>query len=339
MGRPSKRRRDVEEGPANVQDLPGTNDQSRTLNDTSFRNSSTYASQILSYSEIPLDSFQVPLDDSSAALKASMVNLDFDGLSSLAAIQSGLDLGPVEPFNGQSAEHSDNDPVGLLDGWQTVQPTDHSTSQEGSTLNQGCACLANLYSTLSSFQSLPSPSFPFSMGALSKATNVARDACYCKHCPTQYASALQNLMLLSTLLPLIAHEYGKLLAHVDDRALKGRPITFRMGEKEQSLENLHRHTGTADCPMAFDMDLTAEEWRSMARKAITRNVIGPGNTSVLGVVDGLEKRQEQWHENPVLTEFQHGKDCHKHGPEFGQEHTCLRLLSRVRDAVAALKLE
>lgn len=220
-----------------------------------------------------------------------------------------------------------------------LEPSGSLESHITSGSDGNCSCLAALYSTLSSFQSLPPSSFPFSMGALTKATKVARDACRCKQCPTQYATALQNLMLLSTLLPLIAHEYGKLLEQVDERASKGGSVTLRMGERDASIEDMQRHTFDLDCPMAFDMELSAREWMSMARKAISKKVIGPDDASVLGVVNDLESRQKYWHEHPTLAEFQHGKACKEHGPEVGEEHTCLQMLNRVKSAVRSLELE
>ena len=244
-----------------------------------------------------------------------------------------------ETYSPEAVGLMDNESMGLLRGSQTLTMNDSFASQTPTAPEKSCACLANLYSTLSSFQSLPPSSFPFSMGALAKATTVARDACRCEQCPTNYACALQNLMLLSTLIPLIAHEYGKLLEQVDERASKGGTITFLMGEKEHTLEQVHKHTFTNDCPMAFEMDLSAEEWRSLARKVIKSKVVGPGGLNVLGVVDELEQRQLRWHEHPILIEFQHGTNCREHGLENGQEHICMKLLSRARSSIEALKLQ
>ncbi|KAL8823133.1 MAG: hypothetical protein Q9191_006148 [Dirinaria sp. TL-2023a] len=217
----------------------------------------------------------------------------------------------------------------------------YNDQREQTVSTSGCSCLSNLYATLSSFQSLPPPSFPYSMSILHKATNVARGACCCENCPTQYASALQNLMLLSTLLPLISHGYANLLSHLDERASRTESVTMRLGEHDKTLDDVLKHTGTIDCPMSFDVDLTAEEWRSVARKAIRRKVIGNAvtDTTLLGVVNSLENRQRSWHEHPILAEFQHGKSCREHGSEVGEEHTCLKMLARVRVSIEALDLD
>ena len=113
---------------------------------------------------------------------------------------------------------------------EDLQFTAFGPNTGAASSENGCKCLSSLYSTLSSFQHLPPPSFPYSMGVLTKATAVARDALRCQRCPTLYTTALQNLMSLCTLLPVIAHEYGKLLQHVDERSSRGEYINFRMGE-------------------------------------------------------------------------------------------------------------
>ena len=339
MGRPRKRQREGEQGDASLNDPPCDNGQGDAHTGMPTPAPPQYLPQDPGFDALPVDRFS---DLQNGSLNPLQDSDFFAGTNSFDSF-TGQDQWPfnavqIGTFAAQATEPISNDPMGLLSGPHISMSNGGSGDQVATAPEKGCSCLTNLYSTLSSFQSLPPTSFPFSMGALTKATRVAQGACHCEQCPTQYASALQNLMLLSTLLPLIAHEYGKLLAHIDDRASKGGTITFRMGEKEQSLEQMHMHTGAVDCPMAFETDLSTDEWRSMARKAIKRKVVGPDDTSVQGVVDQLESRQRFWHEHPTLIEFQHGTNCKEHGPEVGEEHTCLKLLSRVKGSIEALKL-
>ena len=230
----------------------------------------------------------------------------------------------------------ENHAINLLDGddLSIRSLTNPMTSSDSS-----CPCIASLYVTLSSFQALPPPSFPYSMGALAKATTVAREALRCQRCPKMYALALQNLMSLCTLLPLIAHQYGKLLQYIDERSAEGRPINVRMGEK--SMDQLHLHTGTADCPMAFDLQLSANEWRAMSRKVVRRKVIGDADSddSLLRLVEELENRQRAWHANPVLPEFKHSLSCMEHTCPSSGEHLCLQMICRARKAIEHLGLE
>ena len=219
-------------------------------------------------------------------------------------------------------------------------PGDHSTTsvaQDAMTIS-GCKCIASLYATLSFFQTLPSPSFPYSMNILTKATTVACDAIRCQRCPFAYASALQNIMALGTLIPLIAHEYGKLLKHIDERSSKGCSIKFRMGE--QSMDQLHLHTGTLDCPLSFEAELSAVEWRSMARRVIKQRVVGSAGlgVSVLGLISELDERQRDWHAKPRVAEFKHGLSCMEDRCSIDEKHTCLQMVSRARAAIEGLGL-
>ena len=219
---------------------------------------------------------------------------------------------------------------------------DHSTTSVADPNDvmsvSGCKCLSSLYSTLSSFQTLPPPLFPYSMNILTKATTVACDALRCQRCPLAYASALQNLMSLCTLLPLITHEYGKLLKHVDERSSKGSSIRLRMGE--HSMDQLHLHTGTWDCPMSFEAELSAAEWRSMARRVIKQRVVGSAGLgiSMLGILNELEERQRDWHAKPRVAEFQHKLSCMEDGCSVDEKHTCLQMVSRTRAAIEGLGL-
>jgi len=340
MGRPRKRQREQEEENTSQQDGSAATGQPDAQMDTSTLIPSQSVSQDPAFDLLPAEGLfdlhdgltNVPQPSSFFADVNDVTSFVQDGRWNLYGTQDG-------PCASSFQAPLDQNPMGSL-SCPDKFPSEASPEGQPVTFTQtGCSCLPSLYSTLSSFQSLPLPSFPFSMGVLTRATRVAQDACRCKQCPIQYASALQNLMLLSTLLPLIAHEYSKLLAHIDDRASRGGTITFRIGEKENTLGHMIRHTGAVDCPMSFDMEMSTEEWRSMARKVIKKKVMGPDDTSVLGVLNDLESRQRHWHEHPIVIEFHHGKHCAEHGPEVGDEHACLQMLTRVKHSIDALKLD
>lgn len=200
-----------------------------------------------------------------------------------------------------------------------------------------CSCLNDLYTTLMSFQSLPSPSFPSSRGSLTKATNLARSVVRCPFCPQDYPSALQNLMLLSTLLPLVAHGYAQLLTHIQERADKGTRVTYRVGDLSQSAS--HLHTDTWDCPMGFNVELESHEWAAMARKVVKQDVYGNGQSMdcLLSVIEELEQRQHIWH---LLQPFGPDTSCPNHRRSGNCEHDalCLQLAGRTRIAIEALNL-
>ena len=244
-----------------------------------------------------------------------------------------LPLHPPMPVNSSQL----NVPSLAAPAGTATMMTQTATSEASTPNGPGCACLANLYLTLSSFQSLPPPSFPLTSGNLNIATKTARDVLRCPVCPTTFYSAFQNISLLGTLLPLIVMEYAKLLHCIDDKSAKGESITFRMGD--QNPAHRHLHTGTPDCPLGFNIELSAPEWRMTARKAIRQQVHGvkPGDESFSSLLDELEKRQHAWHETeyphrgagyaPVCT---HDDDTAERG--------CLRVVRSLRKSIVALNL-
>lgn len=160
----------------------------------------------------------------------------------------------------------------------------------------GCSCLFNLYSMLAKFQSLPEPSFPYSMGVLRSAATLSRGVVVCHSCSQAYNTALQNFMLLGTLLQLLIMEYAKLLKHIDERSKQVEKIAFRFGDPSSLFDS--RHTGLPDCPMAINVDLSGDEWRTLARKAVAQEVLSnsQGSRGLSGLVQEMRDRQASWHE-------------------------------------------
>lgn len=340
MGRPRKRQREQGEGNTSQKDVSLEAVRVGAQLDIPTLMSSQFALQDPAFDLLPGEGLFDLHDGSTNVPQPSSFSADGNDFGSLVQDDQWSSYGIQDGACASSFRAPfDHQPMGSSFCPDKLPHEASSEDQPATVTKTECSCLPSLYSILSSFQSLPPPYFPFSMGVLTNATRVAQTACRCRQCPTQYASALQNLMLLSTLLPLIAHEYGKLLVYIDDRASKGGTITFRMGEKENTREHVQRHTGGADCPMAFDMEMSTEEWRSMAQKVIKKRVMGPDDISVLGVLNDLESRQRHWHGHPILIEFQHGTNCAEHGPEVSDEHACLQMLTRVKHSIDALKLD
>ena len=165
--------------------------------------------------------------------------------------------------------------------------------QDSDTLSNRCMCLPLLYRFLGSFRSTPDPSFPYSMMLLKKAARLSTDVVRCQECSKEYASALQNSMLLGTLVDLVINNYEKLLRHIDERSMGSEKMTFRMGERSPATD--HLHTGTLDCPMGFDIDLTGDEWRTFARKTVRKELLGPGDYNLKQILQEMQDRQQRWH--------------------------------------------
>lgn len=190
----------------------------------------------------------------------------------------------------------------------------------------GCSCLSSLYSKLAEFQLLPEPSFPYSMGALRSAAALSRSVVACHNCSKAYNTAIQNSMLLGILLQLVIIEYAKLLKHIDEKSEQAEKITFRFGDPSSLFDR--RHTGLPDCPMAINVDLSGDEWRTLARKAVAQEVIGSsqGPRGLIGLVQEMRDRQASWRER-----FSEGQCIALHGADHqqsaeGPDHVCVQVV-------------
>ena len=204
----------------------------------------------------------------------------------------------------------------------------------------GCSCLSNLYSMLAKFQSLPEPSFPYSMGALRSAAALGHDVVACHDCSQAHNTAIQNSMLLGTLLQLLIMEYAKLLKHIDEKSKQAEKIAFRFGDSSSLFD--HRHTGRPDCPMAINVELSGDEWRTLARKAIAQEVVGNSQSSrgLVGLIQEMRDRQASWRERFSTSQCRglHSAD-QQHSSE-ASDHLCVQGLhiDSLKRALEALGL-
>ena len=206
-----------------------------------------------------------------------------------------------------------------------------------------CACLPNLYSILASFQSPPQPSFPYSLGLLRNAVRLGHTVVRCQLCPKTYNTGVQNVMLLGTLVQMISNEYPKLLKHIEQRSANEDKITFRVGEHSLSLDS--RHTGTPDCPMGINIDLSGAEWQMLARKAIKQGVVGSSNStdSLMALIDAMRERQQSLHERyfPDTHIAGHEHNVTKDAHDVGLANdVCLSItfIDQLRRSLEALQL-
>ena len=333
MGRPRKRRREDEGNIfAAMESLGGAGDPTNRLDGSQLQ--SQYLADLASHSSLGMGNL-------------SYANMGFDvegyqdDISDLQIQQSDT---PFENPAWSPSQHLNEDA-----GYATKDPIQLQTSPFGvGDDNVGgahitCTCLPNLYSTLASFQTLPQPSFPYTLGLLKNAVRLGHGVVLCQICPTTYNTGVQNAMLLGTLVQLILNEYAKLLKHIEQRAAKEDRIAFRFGEHSTSLDS--RHTGTPDCPMGINIDLSGEEWQMLARKAIKQGVVGSSNStdSLKALIDAMKKRQQTLHQHylPDTHSAGHGKIVTENTPDGRPTNdVCLQItfIDQLRRSLEALQL-
>ena len=279
------------------------------------------------------------------ALVTSEALLD-PGLLDFTVAQTPVHNAPETDFNFDFSQDFGVDPLLSIPSLSHTQdsrqqpPSPRTTNYhtlpidpEASTNNlfpaprqMSCRCLPKLYMTLSAFQTSAPPAFPFSVSALKKASKLASDVVRCQVCAREYNSALQNSMLLGTLINLILAEYRRLLRHIDEKAASSDRIPLRMGEN--SPENAHLHTGTIDCPMGIDLELSGKEWGQIARKVVFTEIYGTsGNGGLSQTVQEMRDRQVLWHSRNHSKEHDpHHGNTRPGAAACGEGSTCTQIL-------------
>ena len=252
--------------------------------------------------------------------RPGLSNLEAGGLDSprvlLADLEQGFPDWDLSHDLGQSFSTFVNVPMQLQTPPNAPDELD-SNNHIAEDAVPGCYCLSDLYSMLAKFQKLPAPSFPFSMGALKSAAALSRRVVACHHCSQTFSTALQNSTLLGTLVQLLIMEYAKLLNHVDERCKQAERIACRLGDPSSSYDS--RHTGLPDCPMSINVELSSDEWRTLARRAVAQEVLGnsQGSLGLVGLIQEMNDRRVSWRERysaSLCTEF------HTSGHQPSTEH-------------------
>lgn len=208
-----------------------------------------------------------------------------------------------------------------------------------------CACLSNMYLTLSSLQSLTSFTFPFTLTPLRQSLRLASEVVNCEYCPKDLFLSLQNTSLLNTLLISIGERFHRLLMAIEDEANRAQELGLRkrMRVGEQNPETGFMHSGLPSCPMSFEVELEASEWRRMARQAVKTDVMGKGGDgpTFLKVIEDLERRQMRWHEDPEMTNSRvHLFGAERvHDTSCKTEFECLRHLGICKEVIRNMMLD
>ena len=168
---------------------------------------------------------------------------------------------------------------------------------------------------------------------------TAEQVLACKHCPRDFSTASQNLHMTCALLGTIANSFRQLLRGIEQEAAfaeaKGEKKEFRMGEMNPAT--MHLHTGTLDCPLGFSIELAAQEWRGLAKKAVASSFNGQhGGNGVLNIVQKLEERQRLWHYSGDMEDFAPLRNHHPLADDECEEPTCVKIIAQTRRVIEVL---
>ncbi|KAF2856333.1 hypothetical protein T440DRAFT_485439 [Plenodomus tracheiphilus IPT5] len=162
-----------------------------------------------------------------------------------------------------------------------------------------CSCLSLTYLTLSTLQSLHNFSFPQIIPPLRTAMSALSTLLHCPTCPLDPFTAIQNIQSITSLFKALTSRFAKAILDINTEAtrlsLSGVKKPFRVGDNSPALA--HLHTGTLDCPMGFNIELEAREWKKIVKAALRMEVWGGGSGGLclVGLLGECEQRQRMWH--------------------------------------------
>jgi hypothetical protein len=161
-----------------------------------------------------------------------------------------------------------------------------------------------MYLILSELQSVQTFHFPQIVIPLRKAMGVLSDLIHCPQCPKDNFSAIQNIASIASLSKAIVERFNKVLMVIDAEAERleqtGEKKPYRIGDNNPDL--YHLHTGTLDCPMGFNIEIGAQEFKRIAKTALKTEVYGNGSNPrpLLQLIKEAENRQQRWHEDTEM---------------------------------------
>lgn len=156
-----------------------------------------------------------------------------------------------------------------------------------------------MYLTLTDLQSVPSFAFPQVVIPLRKAMSNLSDLIHCPQCPKEMFTAIQNIHSAVAIFKALVERFNKVLIELDAEAERlqqtGQKKPYRVGDNNPALH--HLHTGTLDCPMGFNIDLEAKDWKRIVKTALKTEIHGGGSNPrpLMDLLKEIEARQERWH--------------------------------------------
>jgi hypothetical protein len=186
--------------------------------------------------------------------------------------------------------------------------------------------------------------------------STAKTIICCEECPRHFITGVQNTQLLGALFIAIAERFSRVLENINEEAARaeneGERKRFRLTDLNGENGG-HLHLGGAGCMAAFSLDLSPGEWRSMCKKVVRAEVVGPAEGGegdcpgsdehshcpyFLGLTKQMEERQHRWHKMPLPEDFPKGAmGMFPHGRDGGkkEEPLCLKLVGSSRTLVGS----
>ena len=221
---------------------------------------------------------------------------------------------------------------------------DDSNLGTAPSLHSPCTCSSSLFQHITVLNCLetkyPNYDFPFVIHPLRAAMQGASDSMDCEECPKRFITAITNTQLIGTIITSVAASFSKVLSTISKEATRAEEACeekrFRLSDLNTSTS--HLHTGGLGCAAAFDIHLSPQDWRKMAKKVILAEVYGAkhGNDCCISftqIVEKMEGRHQKFDHKNIPDDF---PIDHTTGLKMGgrnmpkEDHLCLKFVQAGR---------
>lgn len=217
-------------------------------------------------------------------------------------------------------------------------PLSPSNSISSESTTAGCTCLSYLYLCLSHMSSIASfPVNSHTLCSLYIAARTAQDVIRCQICPKVFATGIQNITFVGTLLSVVADSWLRV----------SRTNAAELGTQSASAEYVSKISHSADPESA---------WKSWLHQIVRRAVVGgkldsdgavacSDQVDLLSIITEIENRQRRWHE-PGNHPFEKcspmaptppGQEGDNHGKT--EEHLCVRIVGSARAVISRFNFD
>lgn len=204
-----------------------------------------------------------------------------------------------------------------------------------------CTCLSYLYLCLSHISSIASfPVDSHTLCSLYIAARTAQDVIRCEVCPKNFATGMQNVMFIGTLLTVVADAW--LRVYNSDAA--------QLGIQSAPPEFASKVRQSPD---------PAENWKTWLRQIVRRAVVGgflnpeaatrcSGQRDLLSLIREVENRQRRWHspgQHPLASNallasgVGHNQNGDDQSTPNEKELLCLRVVGSARAVLSKFNFE
>lgn len=199
----------------------------------------------------------------------------------------------------------------------------------------GCTCLSYLYLCLSHMSSIASfPVNSHTICSLYIAARTAQDVIRCQICPKVFATGIQNITFVGTLLSVVADSWLRV----------SKADAVELGMNAAPADYVNKVLQSSD---------PAQAWKSWLHQVVRRAVIGGPMESgaaavcsehldLLSIIMEIENRQRRWHQpgnhpfercNPIAP------SPPEHDNEGKEEHLCVRIVGSARSVIAKFNFD